>query len=57
MRARTRYWAIPTVRYVEGFLPVSLNQSAEAVPIHPNSAGAGAQAAIVTSAISGDSRL
>jgi lysophospholipase L1-like esterase len=48
---------LPNVRYVEGFLPVSLNQPAVAVPIHPNSAGADAQAAIVTSAISGDSRL
>jgi hypothetical protein len=47
---------LPTVRYVEGFLPVSLNQPAIAVPIHPNSAGADAQATFVTSAISGDSR-
>jgi len=42
---------LPNVRYVEGFIPASLNQPAIAVPIHPNSAGANAQAAIVASAI------
>ncbi|TCO59757.1 SGNH/GDSL hydrolase family protein [Actinocrispum wychmicini] len=41
----------PNVRYAEGFLPVSLNQPALAVPFHPNSAGANAQAAIVTSVL------
>lgn len=35
----------PFVRYVEGLLPVSVNGPAVAVPFHPNSAGAGAQAA------------
>ncbi|MGH3434365.1 MAG: SGNH/GDSL hydrolase family protein [Thermocrispum sp.] len=43
---------LPTARYVEGFLPLSLNQPAIAVPFHPNSAGADAQAAIVASAVS-----
>jgi hypothetical protein len=47
---------LPTVRYVEGFLPVSLNQPAIAVPIHPNSAGADSQASTVLSTING-SRL
>lgn len=42
---------LPNVRYVEGFLPLSLNQPAIAVPFHPNSAGADAQAAIVGSAV------
>jgi len=46
---------LPTVRYVEGFLPVSLNQPAIAVPIHPNSAGADSQATSVIAAIN-DSR-
>lgn len=42
---------LPNARYVEGFLPLSLNQPAIAVPFHPNSAGADAQAAIVASAV------
>lgn len=42
---------LPTVRYAEAFIPASLNQPAVAVPFHPNSAGAAAQAAAVTSAI------
>ncbi|MGI5129150.1 SGNH/GDSL hydrolase family protein [Pseudonocardia sp. CA-107938] len=42
---------LPTVRYAEAFLPVSLNQPAVAVPFHPNSAGADAQATAVLSAI------
>lgn len=44
--------ALPNARYVEGFVPLSLNQPAIAVPFHPNSAGADAQAAIVASAVS-----
>lgn len=43
--------ALPNVRYVEGFIPASVNQPAIAVPFHPNSAGADAQAALVVSAI------
>lgn len=42
---------LPNARYVEGFLPLSLNQPAIAVPFHPNSAGADAQATIVASAV------
>lgn len=45
--------AAPTVRYVEGFLPLSLNQPAIAVPFHPNSAGAAAQADAVLATITG----
>jgi len=41
----------PLVRYVEGVLPVSLNGPAIAVPFHPNSAGAEAQAQIVLKAV------
>jgi hypothetical protein len=41
---------LPTRRYVEGVIPVSLNAPAVAVPFHPNSAGADAQARIVLKA-------
>lgn len=41
----------PFVRYVEGLLPVSLNGPAVAVPFHPNSAGADAQAVIALGTI------
>lgn len=44
---------LPTVRYVEGFIPLSLNGVAIAVPLHPNSAGAGAQSRILLDAIRG----
>lgn len=44
---------LPTVRYVEGFIPLSLNGIAIAVPLHPNSAGAAAQSQIVLEAIRG----
>lgn len=42
---------LPNARYVEGFLPASLNQPALAVPFHPNSAGADVQAALVAAAV------
>lgn len=41
----------PFKRYVEAVIPVSLNGPAVAVPAHPNSAGANAQARIVLEAI------
>jgi GDSL-like lipase/acylhydrolase family protein len=47
---------LPTVRYVEGFIPLSLHQPAVAVPFHPNSAGADSQAATVVSAVNGSHR-
>ena len=43
----------PLTRYVEAVIPVSLNGPALAVPAHPNSAGANAQARIVLQAIRG----
>lgn len=43
----------PTDRYAEAVLPISLNGPAVAVPFHPNSAGANAQAQIVLKAIRG----
>ncbi|WP_379616310.1 hypothetical protein [Pseudonocardia sp. GCM10023141] len=43
----------PFTRYVEGVIPVSLNGPALAVPFHPNSAGADAQAEIALKAIRG----
>lgn len=43
----------PTTRYAEAILPLSLNGPAVAVPVHPNSAGARAQAQIVLKAIRG----
>ena len=43
----------PLRRYVEAVIPVSLNGPAVAVPAHPNSAGANAQARIVLQAIRG----
>lgn len=41
----------PLKRYVEAVLPLSVNGPAVAVPAHPNSAGANAQARIVLEAI------
>ncbi len=41
----------PNVRWVEGLLPVSVNAPALAIPFHPNSAGASAQARAVLAAI------
>lgn len=43
----------PTVRYVEGLVPLSVNGPAIAVPFHPNSAGANAQSAVVLKKIRG----
>lgn len=43
----------PLRRYVEAVIPVSVNGPAVAVPAHPNSAGANAQARIVLAAIRG----
>jgi hypothetical protein len=43
----------PFKRYVEAVIPASLNGPAVAVPAHPNSAGANAQARIVLAAIRG----
>ena len=43
--------ALPTQRYVEGLGLVSVNGLAVAVPAHPNSAGAAAQAKYVLNKI------
>lgn len=43
----------PFTRYVEGLIPLSLNGVAVAVPFHPNSAGANAQAQTVLRKIQG----
>lgn len=43
----------PFTRYAEAVIPISLNGPALAVPAHPNSAGANAQAQIVLKAING----
>lgn len=43
----------PFTRYVEGLIPLSLNGIAVAVPFHPNSAGANAQAQTVLRKIQG----
>jgi len=42
---------LPTVRYAEAVVPLSVNGPAVAVPLHPNSAGAAAQASAVLAAI------
>jgi lysophospholipase L1-like esterase len=42
---------LPTVRDVEGLIPVSLNPPDQNFPMHPNGAGANAQAAAVEAAI------
>ncbi|MBE1497730.1 lysophospholipase L1-like esterase [Amycolatopsis lexingtonensis] len=45
----------PTVRYVEGLIPVSVsNPLLLAFPFHPNGAGAAAQSEIVLEAVQGD---
>ncbi|UOX85472.1 SGNH/GDSL hydrolase family protein [Amycolatopsis sp. FBCC-B4732] len=45
----------PTVRYVEGLIPVSVsNPLLLAFPFHPNGAGAAAQSEIVLGAVQGD---
>lgn len=43
---------LPWVRYVEGVIPLSLNAPALSIPLHPNSAGAEAQAKAVLAQIS-----
>ncbi|MBO0839280.1 MAG: SGNH/GDSL hydrolase family protein [Sciscionella sp.] len=43
----------PNQRYVESVVPLSINDPAIAVPLHPNSAGANAQARIVLQHITG----
>ncbi len=42
---------LPHVRYVEGVIPLSLNAPALSIPLHPNSAGAAAQAKAVLAQI------
>lgn len=42
---------LPWVRYVEGVIPLSLNAPALSIPLHPNSAGAAAQAKAVLAQI------
>ena len=44
----------PTVRYVEGLIPVSANPPALNFPLHPNGAGAEAQTQAVYAAIEGN---
>jgi lysophospholipase L1-like esterase len=46
---------VPTVRYVEGLVPVSANPPALNFPLHPNGAGAEAQTQAVFAAIEGRS--
>ncbi len=42
---------LPWVRYAEGVIPLSLNAPAVSIPLHPNSAGAAAQARAVLAQI------
>lgn len=42
---------LPHIRYVEGVIPLSLNAPAVSIPLHPNSAGAAAQAKAVLAQI------
>ncbi|WP_332644899.1 SGNH/GDSL hydrolase family protein [Aeromicrobium sp.] len=42
---------LPHIRYVEGVIPLSLNAPAVSIPLHPNSAGAAAQAEAVLAQI------